>query len=403
MDNFEEARKLYLRGFNGEYIKSQTGISVQKLLKNLLSNGIRYTDDDIVNYQVDYISARYTIDEIKSAYENDIIMRYDNPDSLRRGKHILALDCGFGNYPSVFSKLLGEDVYKTMKNQCWKKKQNLTVYQRYGVNNVFEKSTFDKFVSADAIEKGREKRTQTLLRVYGVEHPNQNKDIADRMVESSRKTFKRNYGTDNPMKVSEIAKQSAIKRQNTMYERYGFKNSVEITEIRNKIFDKRAQNHTLNSSLSEDYMYDLLLQHFGKDDVRRNVIVDGRYPYHVDFYIVSRDLFIELNGDKCHGFHWYDKNNDADRLVVADWKIRSLDAKQKGIKHSRYDKFIETWTVRDVEKRLIAKQNKLNYLVFWDSKVRKVNGERVPLLSDFRDWLDADCPDSIYWNSVNTY
>lgn len=37
--------------------------------------------------------------------------------------------------------------------------------------------------------------------------------------------------------------------------------------------------------------------YFGKTDVLRNVCVDNRYPYHVDFYVKSHDLFIELNGD----------------------------------------------------------------------------------------------------------
>lgn len=111
MEKLEQARKLYLRGFGSKYIKQNTGISMQSLLKQLRAKGDILSKSDIVNYQIRYICENYTKDNICDAYRR-MMRENDNPDKLRRGRHLHYLGCGFGNYPAVFRKLLGNDVYK---------------------------------------------------------------------------------------------------------------------------------------------------------------------------------------------------------------------------------------------------------------------------------------------------
>lgn len=403
MENFKKAEEFYLRGFGSEYIKRRTGVSMQKLLKYLLNNGIKYTKSDIVEYQIAYIREHYSIDEIITNYEM-ISQKYPNLEKASRGRHVECLGCGFGQYPLVFRKLLGEDVYKDLRVKCWKEKQCKSMEQKYGVKNAFEKKSHLLVSNPMHSEEVKEKRRKTMLERYGYEHPNQNPEIKQRMLQHMIETNQERYGVANAMQRKEVAEKSAKHRQEVMIERYGAPNSVQIDEIRNRIFENRKKNGTLNSSEAEDILYDMLVVHFGLDDVLRNVCVDNRYPYHVDFYIKSRDLFIELNGDKCHYTHWFDSSDERDIQVLNSWKENCERIELDTGKKSRYRKYIETWTVSDVAKRQSAKTNQLNYLVFWDGsrKIRKSN-QMFPRLKDANEWFDAGCPDSKDWKSENTY
>ena len=89
------------------------------------------------------------------------------------------------------------------------------------------------------------------------------------------------------------------------------------------------------------------------------------YPFCCDFYIPSINLYIECNFSWTHGGHSYDKDNEEDQLILEKWK-------EKNTKY--YDNAINTWTIRDVRKRNIAKQNNLNYIEFWN-------------LNELKNWL----------------
>ena len=71
----------------------------------------------------------------------------------------------------------------------------------------------------------------------------------------------------------------------------------------------------------------------------------------------SLDLFIECQYSWTHGNHPYNEILDKDKLL--EWK-------EKAKKSNYYKNAINTWTIRDVKKRNIAKQNNLNYKEFWN-------------------------------------
>ena len=81
------------------------------------------------------------------------------------------------------------------------------------------------------------------------------------------------------------------------------------------------------------------------------------YPYNCDFYIPSLDLYIECNYHWTHGGHPFNENNIEDITILNLWKNKNL---------SYYDNAIQTWTVRDVNKRNTAKKNKLNFIEIWN-------------------------------------
>lgn len=105
-------------------------------------------------------------------------------------------------------------------------------------------------------------------------------------------------------------------------------------------------------------MYDKLLRQFGESDVYRQYSDGSRYPFNCDFYIKSRDLFIEVNNHPSHGGHPYDPNSEEDRKTLEE--LRS-----DGGSWARM--IIDVWTVRDRLKFQTAQANKLNYLVIYRS------------------------------------
>lgn len=162
-----------------------------------------------------------------------------------------------------------------------------------------------------------------------------------------------------------------IKQRKTIKHRYGVSNLMQKKEFVESNWKSKKKNGTCNSSQPENRMYQELKDFFGDEDVLRNDFSDKRYPFACDFYIKSLDLFIELNGTWFHGCHWFDKNNIKDIEKLKLWQIKASEG------HRAYGQAITIWTERDPLKLKTAKENKLNYLVFWDND-----------LKDFHNWLE---------------
>ena len=130
-----------------------------------------------------------------------------------------------------------------------------------------------------------------------------------------------------------------------------------FTRWRQNINDVMRNNDSFNRSIAEDNYYKELVNRYGNEDVIR-WYSDDRYPFVCDFYIVSEDLFIELNKHWTHGGHPFDELNLNDISKLEDWEEKS--------KYSKYYlNAIYTWTVLDVKKQKIAKENNLNYKVIY--------------------------------------
>ncbi|MBR2248596.1 MAG: hypothetical protein IJ880_16530 [Bacilli bacterium] len=222
-----------------------------------------------------------------------------------------------------------------------------------------------------------------------------NKILQDNTVNDKRKkTTKERYGNENYRNYNK-SKQTKIKRygnlqnannhmiqtyQNTCLKKYGVKNASILPDTILKISNTKRKNNTFNISKPQQEMKNILIEKFGQNDVicEYNTKIyenSDRYPFDCDFYIKSLDLFIEYNGTWTHGPKkykcFYDSNNKEHIQIVKIWKEKA--------KYSKYYKqALKTWTINDVNKRNIAIQNNLNYLVFWDKK-----------LKDFKEWINA--------------
>lgn len=160
--------------------------------------------------------------------------------------------------------------------------------------------------------------------------------------------------------ISQVSKKLNLKRcsvyniiiqENCSRGRYPHDNNPK------KRFTTMKERGNYTSSKPENQAYEELVSKYGKDDVIRQYR-DERYPFACDFYIKSKDLFIELNAHWSHGCKPYDENDKEcqDRLKV--WQEKAKTSKF-------YQQAIYTWTDLDVRKRKCAKDNNLNYLTIY--------------------------------------
>lgn len=205
----------------------------------------------------------------------------------------------------------------------------------------------------------KEATIKTSLERYGTTSPVQTKECK----EKRKQTCIDKYGVDNCAKLKTLKE----KARQTCIKKYGVDNYSKTQEMHQlminiqderlaKITATKRLNNTFDTSSPEENYYNFLVEQYGADNVIRQYS-DERYPFVCDFYIPSKDLFIELNLSWTHGGKPFE-NTEADLLKLAIW--------QEKAKTSQYYKnAIDTWTIRDVKKLNTARDNKLNYKVFY--------------------------------------
>lgn len=183
----------------------------------------------------------------------------------------------------------------------------------------------------------------------------------------SEKTKKKISETKQNKSIEEKAEIERKRRLSRSYENpwnKGVKTGAWTDEqkatILAKQYETKKKNKSFNSSKPEDNYYIHLINIYGEDDVIRQYR-DDRYPYACDFYVKSKDLFIELNFNWTHGGHPFDSQNEADIRKLTMWE-------KKAIKSEFYKNAIYTWTKLDVKKQLVAKENNLNYIVYYSEE-----------------------------------
>lgn len=294
---------------------------------------------------------------------------------------------------------------------CGQEKYKQTLIEKYGVDNPMKlksiaqkMSTTVKSKSEDEKDASLKKRKSTNLKRYGFESASQNPEIIAKIQKSIfenndideikakiEKTCLERYGSKTFLSsdyAREKIKETNIEKYNgpapmcsdeikqktseTVKERYGVESIMMVDEVVQKIHQSKVANNTYGVSSVEENMYFRLCDLFGSDDVERQY-KSKVYPFSCDFYIKSRDMYIEFNGLWTHGKKWFNENEPRFTKIVELWKSKNT---------KYYDNAVDVWTIKDVNKRKVAKQNNLNYLVFWLND-----------LKDFDLWVACGCPD----------
>ena len=279
-----------------------------------------------------------------------------------------------GRKHMIFSKTCSKDCFRKLLNKPKDEyydslstydKTKYTCLKRYGVDHPSKLSTnVFKCNNPQKNDIIKQKTKQTRIELYGqyMSDANisslQSIDTKHKRCQSFNTTMLNKYGDNNYRNTN--------KHKETCIEKYGVDSYFKTDEFKNlmiknksaiqqKIYNAKVNHKSFNTSKPENESYTILKEHY-PDVVSQ--YKDNRYPFACDFYIPSIDLFIECNYHWTHGGKPYEGTED-DKQIVEKWKT-------KGTKF--YNNAIQTWTIRDVNKRNIAKQNKLNYIEFWAIK-----------------------------------
>lgn len=283
-----------------------------------------------------------------------------------------------------------EELYGGCGNASKKsqKRYKETLLKKYGVDNPmkseniqesFKNSLFEKYGvnSTWKIQNIQDKIIQTCLERYGKERYNNPEKIKHTML--SEYGVEGNFGREC---VREKSLKTCIERygdahynnqdkhKQTLTERYEVKNVMQIPGVLDKINQTKRLNNTFNTSQIEELFKIYLDSNNIKYEYQYKC---DRYPFNCDFYIKEYDLFIEIQANWCHGKHPYDPEKDNE--IVKIWR-------NKNTKY--YNNAIETWTIRDVKKRNIAKENNLNYLEIFSNNIDEVIHEYTEAINKFR-------------------
>lgn len=154
-------------------------------------------------------------------------------------------------------------------------------------------------------------------------------------------------------KISEHSNNNREKAKQTCLEKYG----TEYYNNRDKELETKRKNNSFNTSKPEIIYYKNLCETYGKNNILRNY-KSNEYPFRCDYYIKSLNKYIELNLHWTHGGRPFDPDNEECKKQLEIWK-------EKAKTSQFYQNAIQTWTVRDVEKQRIAKENNLNYEILY--------------------------------------
>ena len=233
-------------------------------------------------------------------------------------------------------------------SSCGNIKCSAKIQHQTYINNLHNKYG-ENINNYAQLEYVKEKTKNTCLQKYGTTSPLGNREIW----EQTRKHTIEKYGAAyNKEKLNE-----------TLMNKYGVKwftqskkliDKAQSLEAKEKQYKTKKKNHSFNISYVEEKSYVLLKEKYS--DIVRQYKSDV-YPYCCDFYIPSLDLYIECNYHWTHGGHQYNENNKNDIAIVNKWK-------EKNTKF--YNNAIKTWTILDVDKQNTAKNNNLNYLIFYN-------------------------------------
>ena len=320
----------------------------------------------------DYSKVNYTNNKTKVLIICPIHGKFEQtPD-----KHLRGQGCpGCSSSKLEQTNLQRYGARRPLQNQSIRDRVMKTNLDKYGVDNPMKsKDIQDRLVATNMDKYGVpyscmadlviKKKNQTLLEQYGGLSPFASKEVQHK----ASKSIMDRYGVKNVAMSDDVQKKIRM----TCQERYGTYTPLLSPSIREKCYATMRIKGTFNTSEPEDIMYQVLCNVFDKNDVFRQYKSD-EYPYACDFYIKSRNMYVELNASWTHGHHWFNSEYKCDFDTLDLWMS----------KHTvYYDNAVTVWSIRDVEKRHVAEQNCLNYVTFWMNN-----------LLDFYVWLSLDCPD----------
>lgn len=225
------------------------------------------------------------------------------------------------------------------------KKRRMTNLKKYGVENPCERDDFNQ------------KRMQTNIEKYGVENPCQNKEIGLKKLATNRRkyypTFLKNLEKKKLQYLGDY--ETYLNSETLKFKCLICGTEFESTDIYFKLIHCPRCLIEKKTSFVEEELFNFLKSVILKYNIIRHdrKVLEGR---EIDFYIPSKNLAIEFNGDYWHSEGRTNKEKDYHQQ-------KSLDCQQKGIRLIHV--FEHEWMFkRDKVKNLLK-----NALGLYDRKI----------------------------------
>lgn len=384
---FEEgsAADLACRGFDRTSVEALTGINLGGHRSRARD---RFRGIDGVEYSAAHISERVSATDLDQA-----LSRFATGETTRDGLlDALGLGHSLPALRALFSGLGEVDRFQRAQKSANRERARYSREQAHSEEANAKRATTHRARAAVPELRARDaaKFRATVQSRYGVDNPLQHESIRAKIRETSRDRYGVDHHNQRPerrvqMRAAMTDERLALMQQAKDYSpeanaEYGRRMSrwwAEPENVERALSVKRAHGSWRDSQPERD-LHQLLIEHFGTLDVKPQYRDPDRYPWECDFYIPSRDLFIELNGFWTHGPHWFDTTDGEDQALLETWRKKDSDF---------YRNAVINWTHRDVQKRHCARDHQLNYAVFWGGQA----------LDDAREWLEAGAPDRTDW------
>ena len=269
----------------------------------------------------------------------------------------------YGKYCSM--KCRAKDNHNSYNNVNKAKHTKLERYGNENYNNPQKRYLTKLKKYGDGYYVNRQQGLQTYIE----NHPKITIIDERTPIEKSKDTRREKYGDENYNNISKYKETCKTKYgvehwSKSKTGKLSLSNILSSNEIRDKVYITKQKNNSFNKSKPEDNSYALIKNKY--NDVIRQY-KSKEYPFNCDFYIPSINTYIECNYFWTHGFRPYTGTNE-DIIQVKEWKEHNTEF---------YDNAIETWTIRDVRKRNIAKENGLNWFEFFN-------------INDLKEWIKSE-------------
>lgn len=227
---------------------------------------------------------------------------------------------------------------------CHNCSREKTCLEKYGAKSNLVVQSNPKKYWEDHHDEILEKRRKTSIEKYGVESPNQSKEVQRKMIEAKlkncsyikqrendRKTKLERYGNENYNNSVQITK-STIERREKFEKEYDCVSVVSLRKkygqgflslklpqiydccgrtafIKNedipKILNYISNKHKRSSSKGEKEVYKFIKQiYFGTIENNKRKIIQG---YELDIYLPEINIAVEYNGSYFHSTNFKDK------------------------------------------------------------------------------------------------
>lgn len=227
----------------------------------------------------------------------------------------------------------GVDSFSKTKEYIEKTKR--TSLERYGVEHHTKRESYKRNIR------------EINLKKYGTEFITQSEEFKNKSKETCRKKYGVDFSTQSDYVKNKI--------KETCRKNYGVDFYLSTEECKEKARISRIKRTGSLGSSKENILYEKLVDAFGEIE-REYKSVD--YPYHADFYVKRKNLYIEFNGMWVHNTHPFNPESKDDAAALDVWL-------EKAKTSSYYKRAIYIWTKSDVEKREFAKNHNLNWIEGW--------------------------------------